>query len=149
MRRLILLLLLVSPAFGAEAPNGNDRITLREYVDARFDAQERALNAALASAKEATEKADAATEKRFDSVNEFRKALDDNNRLLLTRNEYTGAHQSLVDKIELNTKRVDEIIAKDSGMNQGWLIFTGIIIVIGSIISTIVVARKAAAPRRR
>lgn len=124
---IVCLLLACAPSFAG------DTVTLREYVDMRFQAQDRAVQAALAAVKEENQKTERTMEKRFEGVNEFRKALEDNTKTFLPRPEYTGAHQALVEKIELNTKRVDEIVAKNMGLNQGWLILVGIIGVAGTV----------------
>lgn len=57
----------------------------------RFDSQEKAVASALAAAKEAVSKAENATEKRFDSVNEFRNTLKDQQGTYVTRSEALGA----------------------------------------------------------
>lgn len=64
----------------------------------RFDAQERALNAALASSERASQaalaaadkasiKAETASEKRFEGINEFRNTLRDQQNTYITRTE--------------------------------------------------------------
>lgn len=53
----------------------------------RFSSSDSAVSAAILSAKEAVTKAEIATEKRFDSVNEFRAALADQTLLLATKAE--------------------------------------------------------------
>lgn len=51
----------------------------------RFQAQEKAVIAAMLSADRAVAKAEAASEKRFESVNEFRGTLSDQVRLFIPR----------------------------------------------------------------
>jgi len=53
----------------------------------RFASSERAIQAALAAVKEASLKAEAATEKRFEGVNEFRYQLKDQAATFITRAE--------------------------------------------------------------
>lgn len=53
----------------------------------RFEGQEKAVGAALQAAKEAVEKAEAAANKRFDSVNEFRQQLSDQAASFMPRRE--------------------------------------------------------------
>jgi hypothetical protein len=53
----------------------------------RFESSERAINAALAAAKEANLKSEVSTEKRFEGVNEFRGQLKDQAATFITRAE--------------------------------------------------------------
>jgi hypothetical protein len=80
----------------------------------RFDAQSLALDAArlaakegvdaaLASADRAVGKAEIAADKRFESVNEFRKTLADQTATFLPRLEYDSAHDALVSKVDAAT----------------------------------------------
>lgn len=75
--------------------------TLKEHEDEMRLAQHRELSnaihaveltaaAALASSKEAVQKAEVATEKRFESVNEFRATLTDQAAKFITRKEIWG-----------------------------------------------------------
>jgi hypothetical protein len=97
--------------------NARDIVSLKEYfsniisdykdrVDERFNLQDKAVQAALNSAERAVTKAETATEKRFEGVNEFRSALSDQSQNLLSRSEYATAHQSLIEKIDGLTTRV-------------------------------------------
>ena len=76
----------------------------------RFDASEKALQAALASAKEAVNaalaasdravsKAEMAAEKRFEAVNEFRGTLQDQAARMLTRTEADARFEALTEKV--------------------------------------------------
>lgn len=66
-------------------------LALREADDKRYSQrsadQEKAVQAALNAAEKATDKADAASEKRFDGVNEFRSTLKDQQSTYITRTE--------------------------------------------------------------
>jgi vacuolar-type H+-ATPase subunit E/Vma4 len=102
----------------------NTLISLREYVDIRFEAQEKAVNAALTSAERAVSKAEMASEKRFESVNEFRAALGDSSRLLMPRSE-AEQRISALDKMIGDLKTTVE--AKD---NKGIGISAGLMMVV-------------------
>ena len=107
-------------------------ITLREFLLAlinerdqqyrqRFDAQEKATGDALTAVKEATAaaltsantavtKAELANERRFESVNEFRGALRDQQGQFITRPEYDTQHTALEQrtaKLEAFQNRVE------------------------------------------
>lgn len=64
-------------------------ISLREYVDVRFLAVENAV-----------QKAEVATDKRFESVNEMRAMVNDSASKFMPRAEYEAAHSSIVEKVE-------------------------------------------------
>lgn len=95
---IAVLLTLSAAALGTENPG--EAVSVRELnlivnerdrqYGQRFDAQEKAVAAALAAAKEAVVKAEAASEKRFDSVNEFRNTLKDQTATFITRGEAIG-----------------------------------------------------------
>src|SRR5436853_537145 len=59
-------------------------------VDTAIIAQRAAIDAALAAADKAVLKSEAATELRFQSVNEFRGQLTDQAATFMTRNELNG-----------------------------------------------------------
>src|ERR1700686_742943 len=99
-------------------------ISLREYVDRRFDDQdkavqtaltsaEKAVQAALAAAKEAVTKAEIANDKRFESVNEFRGQLADQTATLMPRTEFNVQHKTLEDKISTLTDRMNTADGKN------------------------------------
>ena len=96
---------------------GRDGPSLQDYVETRlnllteqiknmgnrFDEQLREADVhyeqRFRAQIEATSKADTASERRFESVNEFRKTLTDQTLTFVTRNEYGGAHASLSDRL--------------------------------------------------
>lgn len=104
----------------------------------RFSASQKALelglsgtrgeiSVALAAAKEAVLKAENATEKRFESVNEFRGTLDNQQRTLIPRSEVAEIRQGLEEKIHNLTKLLDEVrtqttsrTAERRGVQGGW-----------------------------
>ncbi len=86
-----------------------DTVAVEQRIHQRFDLQERAVQSALVAqekaataaaqvAREAISKADSATEKRFEGVNEFRQALSDQTARFIMRSEYTSAHEALMDR---------------------------------------------------
>src|SRR5512142_1452367 len=79
----------------------------------QFVAAEKAVNTALASAQEAVRKAETSTEKRFDSVNEFRSALSDQTKSFLPRSEYDSRHTDL----ERRIGKLEEANAARSGVD--------------------------------
>lgn len=108
-----------------------DEVSLRVYLESliasadqrysqRFDAQEKAVTSALAAAKEAVIKAEIASDKRFEGVNEFRAALSDQQRTLMPRAEVEAintAHEKEVFELK---KRLDALAAERAGIKGGW-----------------------------
>jgi hypothetical protein len=69
------------------SPDDN-HVSLKEHVNQRFDDQEKAIRAALASAEKAVDKAEDGAEKWRNSANEWRGAMSDRERDFLTRKEF-------------------------------------------------------------
>jgi hypothetical protein len=113
-------------------------VSLREYIDIRFDAQEKAVQSALASADRAVAKAEAASDKRFEAVNEFRASLNDNTRTLMPRAEYEQAIKAMNEKIDILTNRVNTRDDRGKGMGEIWGYIVG---AIGLLIALVVLFR--------
>ena len=101
----------------------------------RFDAQEKAVAAALSAAKEAVEKAEAAADKRFEAVNEFRGTLSDQARTFATRAELGAALKGLDDKIYELKARADIAGGRQAGLSSGWAILIGAVSLAGAILA--------------
>lgn len=105
---------------------GNDK-----RYEQRFDASQKALElglagqkaeitTALTAADRAVSKAELATEKRFESVNEFRGTLDQQQRTLIPRSEVDVLVRGLDEKIAQLTKQMDQLSAERLGIKGGW-----------------------------
>lgn len=113
----------------------------RRYSE-RFDAQEKAVAAALAAAKEAVLKAEQASEKRFDGVNEFRATLSDQAATFMPRKEAQAESAMLREKIDTTNTllsalsgRVDTLIGARTGATDmwGWIVgAVGVLLALGS-----------------
>lgn len=77
----------------------------RRY-EQRFEAMDEKTSLALTSSEKAVAKAEIATEKRFDSVNEFRGTLSDQAANLLPRREADAKFSSFEGKLEDMKKEV-------------------------------------------
>jgi len=95
-----------------------------------FAAQKLSVDAALEAAKTAVNKAEVAAEKRFESVNEFRATLADQQRSLMPRSEAEILIRSLTDKMEV----MEKTLASMSGQRSGMSTAVGIAIAIGGIV---------------
>lgn len=110
-----------------------------KQYDNRFNAQEKATVAALASSEKAIDKAEMANEKRFESVNEFRKTLADQTSTFITRTEAEAATGRNAERITDLTTRIDKSEGKGAGLNAGWIYALGALAAIGTIFSLVVV----------
>ena len=106
-------------------------------VDAAFAAQKEAINAALAAADRAVSKAELATEKRFESVNEFRGTLDNQQRTLIPRSEVDVLVKGLDEKINNLTKQMDQLQAERQGIKGGYGYAVGVIGVVLSLLAIV------------
>jgi hypothetical protein len=117
--------------------------TFKIYVDERFAAQDKAVNvglsaqrtavdAALTAQKEAVIKAETATEKRFESVNEFRAESVMRQSTYVTIAEYqaelravNARLEEIVKTLNMRTTLLEERMNKTegarSGLHAGWV----------------------------
>jgi hypothetical protein len=95
------------------------------------------VDLALAASKEAVSKAEIATEKRFDAVNEFRGALSDQTNRLMPRAEYEVQHRALIDRIDLAaaalTRLEAGIAGKGAGIGSVGSIFIGTMVAVAAL----------------
>ena len=108
----------------------------------RFAAMDKQVNAALASSDKAVNKAELATEKRFEGVNEFRETLRDQAATLMPRVEYNVQHRALEDLVSNIAERMTvmenrQLGSKASLGQLGGLIIGGAVVAgaIGTLIS--------------
>lgn len=90
----------------------------------RFEAMDEKTSLALTSSKEAVTKAEIATEKRFDAVNEFRGTLSDQAATLLPRAEANARFGSYDEKLE--------DLKKESAISKRWSLTTVVAIIFGA-----------------
>lgn len=101
----------------------SDAVSLRDYVDVRFEAQDRGVQLALSAAEKAVIKAENAAEKRFELLNELRAGV--------ATKEQLEALEKIVTNID---KRMSQNDGKSSGLNAGWGILLGAVGLIGGLI---------------
>lgn len=124
--------------------DSSETVSLREYVDGRFEAQEKAVAAALAAqekavaaalaaADRAVAKAEAATERRFENSNEWRNTVETLQRTYMPRIESEQLHRASAEKLSEITTRVNARDDRGQGLNHGWVILVSAIGVITGI----------------
>lgn len=114
----------------------------RHYLDSALASQKEATEAAMRSSAMAINKAEAAAEKRFEGVNEFRNTLSDQQRTLMPRQEAEVINKAMLDKLQALTERMDRDEGRGSGVHTGWLLALGVVSLISVLISIAVAIGK-------
>lgn len=123
----------------------NNNLPIKEYFETllverdkryeqKFSDTKVAVEAALIAAEKAVSKAELATEKRFEGVNEFRKSLDDLSRLQMPRAESEALNREINGKIEALITRLDKSEGKSTGISASWGFLLGGLGVVSTII---------------
>ncbi len=94
-------------------------LALKEHLEARISALKENVGTALIASDKAVSKAEVASERRFDGVNEFRQTLSDQAATFLTRNEYNSEHKNLIQKYELISQQFNELRSEMIGRSKG------------------------------
>ena len=129
------------PAAGTSAATD---VSLREYLtalingveersDERFRHMKEMVETAFENAQTAITKADIATEKRFEGVNEFRAALSDQATQFVTRDAMVALADKIENQIDQHRKDMDGIIRRldlREGQTQGSRITGGILVTV-------------------
>lgn len=103
----------IAAALIAQEKAVNTAFTASEKaVNAALVSQEKAVSAALIAQKEAVTKAEASAEKRFESVNEFRKTLADQTATFIPRAEAIQRADNNAEKIAAVDKRMTDNFAQ-------------------------------------
>jgi hypothetical protein len=121
---------------------------LHVIVEHRFAAQKESVAAALIAADRAVSKAELGAEKRFESVNEFRNTLGDQQRTLMPRAETEAAMKALAKELNDVKQQVDSMRDQGVGVRGGWGYAVGavglIVGIIGGIMTAIALFEKIA-----
>jgi hypothetical protein len=116
LRDHVFMLVEQAEALQRERFRGQDeaRNALDERYAQRFSDAEKALHAAITAADRAVSKAEEATTKRFESVNEFRGALSDQARSLMPRLE----SERRMTLIEERLTKIEQYHSERSGATE-------------------------------
>ena len=115
-----------------------EKISLREHIEALLDERDKRYEERFEAMQVAVQKAEAATEKRFESVNEFRSQLSDQSRTFMPRSESETLHNNEHLRLDGIEKRVEKMENVKQGGIQMWVIVVGVITVIGIILTLII-----------
>ena len=102
----------------------------------RFEAQGQAVVAALTSAEKAVQKAEIATEKRFESVNEFRQALNDQTKTFPSQIELEALSQR-VDLIRDEMTAMKAEVRGASSVRSNLLLLGGLVVAVISAVMVV------------
>jgi hypothetical protein len=148
---ILALLLLTVPAAAQEGLTVRELHAImneRDKANAqRFGDQSKAVDAALAAAEKAVLKAENAADKRFESVNEFRKTLSDQTSTFATKAEADIRFKGLEEKI--NAVVAYQLKTQGSSEGTTWL-WAAVIAACGLMVSSgllVIALRKKEAPR--
>ena len=92
----------------------------------------------LASSDRAISKAEVATEKRFESVNEFRQTLSDQTKSFISKVEFEALRDTAGTRIADLSSRLDKIEGKAVGLNAGWIYLLGGLSALGTLVTVVV-----------
>lgn len=108
----------------------------KEAVATALSAAKEAVSSALAAAKEAVTKAENASEKRFESINEFRGTLQDQTRTFIPRQEAEIRFKAMDDQFNALASRVNHVSEKQiqgSGKMEGaqalWAALAAVVVI--------------------
>lgn len=107
--------------------------TLYDHFTILLEHQKESSMLARNMADKALQKAELASEKRFESVNEFRSSLNDYVKTLVTKTEFdihTKNHNNRIEKIE---KEIFLAMGQRQGLGAGWAILIGLFGIVGII----------------
>jgi len=126
----------IDTAFTAQQTGLNAALLAqKEAIATALVAAEKAVNAALVSSAQAVQKAEAAAERRFEGVNEFRQTLSDQQRTLIPRAEVDVLMKSVNDKVDLLSNAYRAHQAEGVGKVSGWAAAVGVVGFIAVILS--------------
>jgi hypothetical protein len=101
----------------------------------RFENVINATQAALAAADRAVNKAEMASEKRFEAVNEFRATLADQQRNLMPRGEVEILVKGINDRIEILSLQQVTRVGQALGVKEGWGWAVGVLGIVTAMIA--------------
>jgi hypothetical protein len=126
--------------------NALERLTDAKLANlsTRIDAHAERVVLALAAADKAVSKAETATEKRFESVNEFRQTLSDQTRSFISKVEFEAMRDTNVARIADLASRLDKTEGKAVGLNAGWVYLLGGLSVVAALVSLVILVVQQA-----
>jgi hypothetical protein len=104
--------------------NGQELITIKEYVDRLFEERQRLFDAKFEDASKAIDKAEKSMHERLAGMNEFRDQLKDQASKFITREEMNVSIRSISENVSKLQSLAD--IAKGKASQNALLVTAGI-----------------------
>jgi len=124
--------------------------TLHAHLVAQMEANDRRYSERFVSQEQAIKKAEDATEKRFEGVNEFRAALATQTHNSPTRIEVDAGMSAIEQRLNADSARISALEGdmkglggRGAGMQQLWAIGVAALIALAAVISAVVVIASA------
>lgn len=114
--------------------------SLRNELHSSLLALKEAVAQGMASADRAVSKAEVASEKRFEGVNEFRAQLGDSQRTLMPRAEAENRLNMLSDKVGVLEGFRTEVLSRGTGTKEGYGWAIGIVGVVLTVVTIVAAA---------
>jgi hypothetical protein len=121
-----------------------EKVTLRDYMDRRFDDQQDAVKTALTASTEAINNVKEDNQKWRDAMNEWRSTMKDREEIFMPRAEsekVMGILESRTDKLEESN---DKQVGLSSGVTKSWSVIVTVIGMAITLIGLIYVFYRAA-----
>lgn len=117
-------------------------VSLREYIERILEEKDKAVNIALAAAKEAVGVAEKNAEKWRDQANEWRGAMTDREKTFATKAEVAAYKESTERALAVEKERSDKGEGRGVGLAQGWSILLATVGLAGGLIGIIAFLSK-------
>ncbi len=103
----------------------------------RIDSVRNELAAAAAASEKATQKADTATERRFEATNEFRAQLADQVATFLPREVYDPQHEALVGRVAALELSSASTSGRSGGVSSSFGVIIAVIVGVAAILGIV------------
>lgn len=115
----------------------SEAVSLKEHFEKILAEKDKAINIALAAAKEAVQVAEANSEKWRSNANEWRAAMTDREKTFMPRAEFETYKKTTAEALSVEKARADKGEGKSAGISSGLGIVITVIGVIGTILGIV------------
>jgi hypothetical protein len=102
-----------------------NEVTLKEHFEKILSEKDKAINIALAAAKEAVLVAETNSEKWRSNANEWRGAMTDREKTFATKAELQAYKENTEKALAVEKERADIGQGRSGGLNAGWVYLLG------------------------